>query len=83
MRILITKETYSGLNGELYKLTGKDVIVAPHLKYPKEGNQIWNYEILIDGKRQYLTKGHLTRVKKDFWKHYQKQSWTRVWKYEK
>ena len=65
MRILITKETYSGLNGELYKLTGKDVIVAPHLKYPKEGNQIW------------------TRVKKNFWKHYQKQSWTRVWKYEK
>tara|TARA_R100001509_G_scaffold161899_2_gene132189 strand:- start:2532 stop:2858 length:327 start_codon:yes stop_codon:yes gene_type:complete len=83
MRKLITKETYSSLNGELYKLTGKDVIVKPHLKYPEDGDIIWNYEILIDGKREYLTRGHLTRVRKDFWKYYREQSWLRVWKYEK
>jgi len=83
MKTLITKENYSGLNGKLYKLTGKDVIIKPYLKYPEEGKQVWNYEITINGKREYLTKGHLTRVKKDFQKFYQDQSWTRIWKYEK
>lgn len=83
MRKLIQKETYSGLNGELYKLTGKDVIVKPHLKYPEDGDQFWAYEILINGKREYLTKGHLTRVRRDFQKFYREQSWTLIWKYEK
>jgi hypothetical protein len=83
MRKTILKETYSGLNGKLIKLTGKDVIVKPYLKYPEEGNQVWNYEIIIDGKRQYLTKGHLTRVKKSFHEFYNEESWQKIWKHEK
>lgn len=83
MRKLIAAEDYSGLKGELYKLTGKDVIVKPHLKYPEDGDVNWTYEILIDGEREYLTFGHLTRVRRSFQNFYQEQSWARVWKYEK
>lgn len=83
MRKLINKETYSGLEGELYKLTGKDVVIEPHFRYPEDGDINWNYEILLNGKRNYLTKGHLTRVKKDFFEFYKEQSWLRIWKYEK
>ena len=33
MRKLISKENYSGLKGELIKLTGRDIITAPTNKY--------------------------------------------------
>ncbi len=81
MRKLISKENYSGLNGELIKLTGKDIITKPTNKY----NEIidWNYEVLIDGKTECLLNGHLTTVKKMFWKEYQQQSNRRIWKKEK
>jgi len=81
MRKVVLTETYSGLKGELVKLTGKDIITKPTNKY----NEIidWNYEMLIDGKTECLLNGHLTRVKKMFWNEYQEQSHIRVWKKEK
>jgi hypothetical protein len=83
MRKLIKKETYSGLEGELYKLTGKDVVIEPHFRYPEDGDINWNYEILINGESQYFTWGHLSRVKKSFNEFYSKISWSKVWKHEK
>ena len=81
MRKVVDTENYSGLKGELIKLTGKDIITKPTNKY----NEIidWNYQMLIDGKEECLMNGHLADVRKRFWKRYQEQSWTRVWKYEK
>lgn len=82
---LITKETYSGLVGELFKLTGKDIQVTPCDYYPEDRScdRFYNYLICLDGKEYYHTRGHLTRVKRDFWSWYQKRSWELVWKYEK
>ena len=81
MRKVVLTETYSGLKGDLVKLTGKDIVRKPTNKY----NEIidWNYEMLIDGKKQCLMNGNLTRVKKMFWNKYQEQSHIRVWKKEK
>lgn len=83
MKNTIIKETYSGLKGELIKLTGKDIIEKPHLKFPEDGNIKWNYQILIDGKIQCLTYGHLSSVKRKFHNIYSKESYSRIWKYEK
>lgn len=81
MRKLIQTENYSGLKGELIKLTGKDIITKPTNKF----NEIikWNYQMLIDGKVECLFNGHLTDVRKRFWKRYQEQSHYRIWKKQK
>lgn len=84
-RKLILKETYSGLVGELFKLTGKDIKVTPCKHYPDDRScdLIYNYLVCLNGEKYYHTKGHLTRVKKSFWNWYQERSWELVWKYEK
>ena len=81
MRKLIQTENYSGLKGELIKLTGKDIITKPTNKF----NEIikWNYQMLIDGKVECLFNGHLTSVKKRFQNKYQEQSHYRIWKKQK
>ena len=83
MKKTIIKETYSGLKGELIKLTCKDIIEEPHSKFPEDGNIKWNYQMLINGKVQCLMNGHLTDVKKRFQNRYSKESYLRIWKYEK
>ena len=83
MKKTILNETYSGIRGELIKLTGKDIIEEPHSKFPEDGNIKWNYQMLIDGKKICLMNGHLTNVKKRFHNKYLEESYQRVWKYEK
>ena len=79
MKKLIKKENYSGLKGELIKLTGRDIITAPTNKY----NEIvdWGYQILINNKPSMLINKNidLRKVKNMFSQEYYKQSSIRVW----
>lgn len=81
MRKIIETETYSGLKGELIKLTNKDIIRKPTNKY----NEVidWHYEMLIDGETDCLFNGHLTEVRKMFWERYREESHLRIWKKQK
>tara|TARA_R100000935_G_scaffold40385_1_gene61911 strand:+ start:588 stop:833 length:246 start_codon:yes stop_codon:yes gene_type:complete len=81
MKKVVQTENYSGLKGELIKLTGKDIITKATNKF----NEIidWNYQMLINGKVECLFNGHLTSVKSKFQSIYQEQSHYRIWKKQK
>ena len=81
MKKVVQTENYSGLKGELIKLTGKDIITKETNKFKEIID--WNYQMLINGKVQCLFNGHLTSVKKRFQNIYQEQSHYRIWKKEK
>ena len=83
MKNLIDTCTYSGLKGELFKLTGKDIVTKPTNKY---GYLItWGYQITISdkfGNQEHLMylNGRLNEVKMKFWEEYQNESHIRIWK---
>tara|TARA_R110002051_G_scaffold258770_1_gene318080 strand:+ start:169 stop:429 length:261 start_codon:yes stop_codon:yes gene_type:complete len=83
MKNLIDTQTYSGLKGELVKLTGKDIVTKPTNKY----NYLitWGYQITISnqfGNQEHLMylNGRLNEVKKRFWEVYREESHIRIWK---
>ena len=86
MRKLIKTETYSGLKGELIKLTGKDIIIRPtifSIKYKQIG--IYGYQILINDKLNMLLNKNtnLRKAKSIFDNVYFKESKSKIWKKEK
>lgn len=83
MRKLIKTETYSGLKGELIKLTGKDIIIKPSMKYNETVE--WGYQILINDKPNMLINKYtdLRKVKSIFAEEYRKESYSKIWRKEK
>lgn len=83
MKLLKKTETYSGLKGELIKLTGKDIITRPTFKHKEIGE--YGYQILINDKLNMLLNKNtdLRKAKSIFDNEYFKESKSRIWRKEK